>query len=286
MGPSLTASSVTYLGEAEDIYIWSPSSGVNIYRILVEEVSDDPEPGYVLYLSDFEDGETNPFGVWNGEISVVENPAKDDVNNSDLVLLHEGNPWSGVSLWYDEENAMKPGFKAFEFEVYFDEDDMVEGDDGILKAYFKLYGANSAAGHTEIDVGVNVTEGSKWVTVSLDLSSLNFEAVDYKQIAIQSEVGNYYVDNLRFISDIEYDWVLPDLEEETFIPKQTVKQNIYSINKAIVVNDSEGKFVTVYNTNGSQIYGAQAQTSEITIPVISGIYIVVIDNIATKVIVR
>ncbi len=286
LGPSLTASSVTYLGEATNIYIWSPSSGVNIYRILVEEPSDDPEPGYVLYLSDFENGLTNPFGVWNGEISVVDNPAKDDVNNSDLVLLHEGNPWSGVSLWYDEENAMKPGFKAFEFEVYFDEDDMLEGDDGTPKAYFKLYGANSAAGHAEIDVGVNVTEGSKWVTVSLDLSSLDLDAVDYKQIAIQSEVGNYYVDNLRFISEIEYDWVLPDLEEETFIPKQTIKKNIFSINKAIVVNDSEGKFVTVYNTNGSQIYGAQAQTSEITIPAISGIYIVVIDNIATKVIVR
>ncbi len=45
LAADLTASSVIYRGEAEDIYIWSPSSGVNIYRILVEEAPAEEDPG-------------------------------------------------------------------------------------------------------------------------------------------------------------------------------------------------------------------------------------------------
>jgi len=39
LGPELTASVIKYTGEANTIYIWSPSSGVNVYRITV--VGDD-----------------------------------------------------------------------------------------------------------------------------------------------------------------------------------------------------------------------------------------------------
>ena len=40
LGPSLTASTITYTGEeATTIYMWSPSSGVNLYHIIVEEPS-------------------------------------------------------------------------------------------------------------------------------------------------------------------------------------------------------------------------------------------------------
>lgn len=39
LGSPLTATTVAYTGEATTIYLWSPSSGVNLYHILVEEAT-------------------------------------------------------------------------------------------------------------------------------------------------------------------------------------------------------------------------------------------------------
>lgn len=74
--------------------------------------------------------------------------------------------------------------------------------------------------------------------------------------------------------------------EGVSIKDQVIKPVTYSSNKTITVVDSFGKNVEVYSLTGTKIYGQVASSSRVVVPAPAGVYLVVVNNVSTKVIVK
>lgn len=119
-------------------------------------------------------------------------------------------------------------------------------------------------------------EGNKWNLVKFDVSDLN--SLGYKQLAFQPENdGIYYIDNIVI--------VIKEEEEEGVGIKNNLYNNaIFTTNGSIVVKSDKTSKIEIYNISGNKVY--ETISSDITVTVDSGLYIVVINNNAQKILVK
>lgn len=221
----------------------------------------------------FADAETE--FVWNTwdqahTVTTVANPLKDALNGSDKVFFFQGGPWGGMARWYNNGDVIKPEYVTVEFDVFVP----VGGLTAANKAYFKIQCDNSISSAANLDKGNDVYEAGKWINVSLDISTK--VASDYKQFAIQSEVANYYVDNIKFITS----------GTTAVNSPKSVAIQVLSLKNAVAVKGAQGQTVQVYNLGGALVYKSAAASSSETVALPLGLYVVKVGDKAVKVIVK
>jgi hypothetical protein len=221
----------------------------------------------------FADAETATptFTTWNQAhtVTIVDNPLSDAVNSTAKVYYFNGGAWGGMANWNNAGTTIKPEYTTLEFDVYVAEGGLAAGP----KAYFKTQCDNSISAAAILDKGKDITEAGKWVKVSIDITTR--AASDYKQFAIQSEVGQYYIDNIKFISPTQ-----------TAIEGVKTASQIIAGKGSITVKGAEGKAIDVLSVTGAVAAKKNTSTSSETIHVKPGIYMVIVDGKATKVFVK
>ncbi|ASB48782.1 carbohydrate binding domain-containing protein [Alkalitalea saponilacus] len=88
----------------------------------------------------------------------------------------------------------------------------------------------------------------------------------------------YYLDNVKVI----------ELSDATSTPElfKIEGSPVYATNGNVIIDDAFGKNIEIYAITGVRVYGASATADSVTVPLSNGIYIVVVNNVATKVLVK
>lgn len=214
---------------------------------------------------------TPAFSTWNTAhtVTIVDNPLKDAVNGTDKVYYFNGGAWGGMANWNNAGTTIQPAYTTLEFDVYVATGGLAAGP----KAYFKTQCDNSISAAANLDKGKDITEDGKWVKVSIDITTR--AASDYKQFAIQSEVGLYYIDNIKFISPTS-----------TSVKATTTGIELIAIQGGVSVKNAEGQTIQIYNIAGAKVNSSVAQSSNEVISLSKGIYVVTVGGQSSKVCVK
>jgi len=221
-----------------------------------------------IKLNDFEDGEVDGWGSWKAtaDISVINNPFKDEENGSDKVLkIDTDGEWGSLTKWFGDAGITSKSPKEIQIMIYAEADGQL-----------KLHMDNPLDTDDENIEMYKPIEGNKWNLVKFDVSDLN--SLGYKQLAFQPENdGIYYIDNIVI--------VIKEEEEEGVGIKNNLYNNaIFTTNGSIVVKSDKTSKIEIYNISGNKVY--ETISSDITVTVDSGLYIVVINNNAQKILVK
>src|SRR5690554_533541 len=133
----------------------------------------------------------------------------------------------------------------------------------------------------------DVVTGTDWTTVEItEVYGAALTAGPAGVVKLNFDMGAvadmvYYIDNIKLI-DLTGGTVSVVSPE---VKKEEIKA--YSFNGILSIDDVLGKSVQVYSISGAQVYSVGAGTAnEINLPLNKGVYIVVVNNSATKVIVK
>lgn len=132
----------------------------------------------------------------------------------------------------------------------------------------------------------DVVTGTDWTTVEitevygniLTAGSAGVVKLNFDMGAVADMV--YYIDNIKLI-DLTGGTVSVVSPE---VKKEEIKA--YSFNGILSIDDVLGKSVQVYSISGAQVFSAAGASNDINLQLNKGVYIVVVNNIATKVIVK
>ncbi|GAO31616.1 DUF6383 domain-containing protein [Geofilum rubicundum] len=371
LGASLTATTFQYTGDATTIYLWSPSSGVNIYNIVVEEpvvptvvgffakekamfetaatIAEDPllellkaDPNFTVVeniltsvaatdehdLSAYDvlvvqesfgsgDGILTPDGALG--LAKLNKPVlynKSYAFKSGRALADgsaaTGSEAPGLNITVDPANQANDLFKGITFDANNEAQLFLAptNDDGDANAANSVKALNYArevsisTESTLLAVPTNVTEGHvvsicindipEGTVVGGETLAARMVTVGYNTGAILANGGrNMTQEGLTILRNAMYVLAGKEVPAElaeyattTSIGFEPRILDIYTSNGSVVINDCEGKNVEVYSISGTKVFGQAATSSVVTVPVPSGIYIVVVDNAASKVIVK
>jgi hypothetical protein len=221
-----------------------------------------------------------------------------------------GKEAPGFNITVDPANQGNDLFKGITFDAnnqvqlfLVATDDSGEPDAGTKSLNYAIDVAISNA-NTLIAEPTNVTDGHvvslfindipQGTTVGGETLAARMVTVGYNFGAMSANGGrNMTKEGLTILRNAMYvlagKTVPSDLAEfapSTSLGLEPQVQDIYTSNGSVVINDSEGKNVEVYAISGTKIFGQTAKTSVVSVPVPSGIYIVVVDNAASKVVVK
>ncbi len=119
-------------------------------------------------------------------------------------------------------------------------------------------------------------DAETWTVLEYDLSTLT--DYGYKQVAFQPEhAGTFYFDNIQLIK------ATPTSARK---PKAEDKSPVFNSVSGITITNCAHRQVSIYNINGAKIYAQKVASSTISVNVPKGLYIVMVDQIPTKVIVK
>jgi hypothetical protein len=214
---------------------------------------------------------TPTFTTWNAAhtVTIVDNPLVDAVNGTAKVYYFNGGAWGGMANWNNNGTTIKPEYTTLEFDVYVAEGGLAAGP----KAYFKTQCDNSISAAANLDKGKDITEAGKWIKVSIDITTR--AASDYKQFAIQSEVAQYYIDNIKFISPAA-----------TGVKATSTGVELIGTQGGVSVKNAEGQSIQIYNLAGAAVNKSVAQSSNEVISLSKGIYVVTVGGKSSKVCVK
>ncbi|WP_291862170.1 hypothetical protein [Marinilabilia sp.] len=233
-----------------------------------------------VIIADFEDG-TSPLYSWNGStLEVLSNPSSNTVNSSSYALKFNPNSWNeAAATWSDAGDLFKPNYISYSIDVY-----VPSFPAGTTKATIKLHGDNSISDPNagDYNLGIkyekyqDITVAGEWVTLTYDIT--DNEVFDFKQLAIQSDAAfDIFIDNIIFVKD-------PALSIGTEINFDT---NNILVNKGnIVINDCNNSKVAIYALSGAKVFSQDHTGGNVSVNVAPGLYIVVVDNTSTKVVVK
>ena len=144
----------------------------------------------------------------------------------------------------------------------------------------KLQGDNSVSGNANLEMYRNVTTEGQWVTLEYDLTNMQYH--DYKQFGIQAEgleggSGNIYIDNVVFIQDLTL-----SVNEQI----QFNTQNIFNKEGSINIQNCMGSNVAIYSLSGAKVFSQDNAGGNLSVNVVPGLYIAVVDNTSKKVVVK
>lgn len=240
----------------------------NITLIAGELEEVDPN---IRVLNNFEDGAIDNWESWQttATIAVIDNPVPDETLNvsQKVASLITTEEWGSFKKWYGDAGfaAKKPS--TLSVLVY-----------SSLATQIKLRmdnPINSANEKPEYEEFKNVPANA-WTIVEYDLTAL--EDYGYKQIAFQPEhIGTFYFDDITLTN--------ADLTSTREIENKNESQ-IFTSKNQITIGNCVGQSVAIYSINGMKVFDQKATSSSITTTVPTGLYIVVVDNIPTKVLVK
>lgn len=240
----------------------------NITLIAGELEEVDPN---IRVLNNFEDGAIDNWESWQttATIAVIDNPVPDETLNvsQKVASLITTEEWGSFKKWYGDAGfaAKKPS--TLSVLVY-----------SSLATQIKLRmdnPINSANEKPEYEEFKNVPANA-WTLVEYDLTAL--EDYGYKQIAFQPEhIGTFYFDDITLTN--------ADLTSTREIENKNESQ-IFTSENQITIGNCVGQSVAIYSINGMKVFDQKATLSSITTTVPTGLYIVVVDNIPTKVLVK
>ncbi|MCA1745335.1 MAG: DUF6383 domain-containing protein, partial [Bacteroidales bacterium] len=119
-------------------------------------------------------------------------------------------------------------------------------------------------------------DAETWTLLEYDLSGLT--DYGYKQVAFQPEhAGTFYFDNVQLLYATE-------TSDKEF--KAVIESPVFTSGNGITVTNCAQREVAIYNINGSKVFEQTASSPSVTVNVVKGLYIVMVDQIPTKVIVK
>ena len=214
---------------------------------------------------DFENGLVGIWENWGGTHTVENNPnTTNAINTSSKVIKYvPAANYQAVKIW--KSGVISGNYASIEVDVYAE----TAGD---IQIYFdNSVSAPTAAAYT---AAKTLTAGA-WQHLSFDLSSVPLK--DYQQMAFQNMyVGVLYFDNVT----------LKASSSTETIQNAVSQASIFAAAGTINVTNAEGSKIEIYSMTGSCVSSTDKASAEFTANVNAGIYMVIVDGISTKVIVK
>lgn len=220
-------------------------------------------------LNNFEDGAIDNWGSWqeSATISVIDNPVSDaGLNASQKVAsLVSTEEWGSFKKWFGDAGFAVKEPSTLSVLIY-----------SSVATQIKLQLDNPIISDNDDFEEYKDIIADEWNLVVFDLTTL--EDYGYKQIAFQPEhAGTFYFDDITLTN--------ADLTSTRAIENKDTSK-VYASKNQIKVDNCFGQNVVIYAISGMKIYEQKATSSSITTNVQKGLYIVVVDNISTKVLVK
>src|SRR5690554_2294723 len=256
-----------------------------IDNIKLIDLSEEPEPTNLVEDGSFDafadkDEVFTVFSLLNGDVADAELLASDNsLDPTSTKMLKLVTPSTAVEDW--DLQLATPEITLVEGNEYkFSVDIRSEGE-----GKFRI--STSEEDQLAGQYWPAVDTGTDWTTVeitevygaALTAGSAGVVKLNFDMGAVADMV--YYIDNIKLI-DLTGGTVSVVSPE---VKKEEIKA--YSFNGILSIDDVLGKSVQVYSISGAQVYSVGAGTAnEINLPLNKGVYIVVVNNSATKVIVK
>jgi hypothetical protein len=150
---------------------------------------------------------------------------------------------------------------------FFDEDLYNE----IIKANFKIAEATSIAATTSSlsVLPATYTINDAIVIDNTAISTKDLMGVDRTGTGVVRTLGAYQFTAATGLNDIKMG-----------------ELNAYSVNKSIVIKESEGKMASIFSVSGQLLKNVKLSSNDFSIPVANGFYMVKVENKVAKVIVK
>jgi hypothetical protein len=217
-------------------------------------------------LNDFQDGLKDSWGSWDNAatVEVVDNPASNAVNGSTkcLKLVPTGG-WGSITKFYGSGYIVNKPSKISVM-VY-----------STTASTIKLHMQSTiSSGAAVVEKYLSLPAGA-WTKLEYDLSAIaNW---DYKELIFQPEQNaTFYFDNIT----VSYS------ATAVGSPKTSSTANIFASEGTINVTNAEGSKIEIYSMTGRCISSTDKASAEFMANVNSGIYMVIVDGISSKVIVQ
>jgi hypothetical protein len=235
-------------------------------KVHYDENSKTTDGGYIVSSFESNDGIMSVWDNWGGSHSVIANPHLTAGNTSANVLEYvPGGAWQAVKMTFQTGLfGEKP--TTIKVKVYSDTESTVQ---------LSLTDGSNAA---QEDIGKTIS-ANQWNELEFDVSAIT--AWDYNTIVFQnSEIATYYFDDLT----VYFSGTSTGINE----PKTNKAQdfNVTTANSQIKVQNCNGSNVAVYSLSGAKVFSQDNAGGTVSVNVAPGLYIVVVDNISTKVIVK
>jgi len=225
-------------------------------------------------LYNFEDGQVGGwgnFGDASAVIEVVDNPSSTTANNSTKVLKHvPSGAWKGINRYNATDGVFSAKPEKISFWIY--ATGIAAADETDLKIKLDMRDGTTAANEEWFMASPLIPE--TWTLVEFDVS--NLVDWDYIQFAFQNHVeGTFYYDNIS----VEY----ANATSAT-APKEEAK--VSTSQGTINVVPQMGSKIAIYALSGAKVYSQDNAGGNVSVNVAPGLYIVVVDNTSTKVVVK
>lgn len=234
---------------------------------LIEGTLPGVDPNKTI-LNNFEDGSVDSWASWQtgATVSVVDNPAATGINTTakSLQLVTNGG-WSSIAKWFGDGGftSKKPAKLTLMVYASVATDLKLQLDNPIV------------TGTANVEDYRTITNPNTWTLVEYDLSAL--AEWGFKQMAFQpKDNGTFYFDEITVF-----------YTETTPVFEQTQNQvRIFSNSGVLTISGQEQQNIQIYNATGAKMFEQTAAGSTVNVNLPKGLYIVVVNNKATKVIVK
>lgn len=189
-----------------------------------------------------------------------------------------------------EAGTTMADYNNFMFKGYFQQGDVGWKNNKVGVSQDIPTGAFDNDAYSGEDLGTfNRATGAStaWETVEVDITnSLTFSGTVYIVFGMSTR-GTESENGVGPVTT----WFADDVELIAANPTSTPSLNqnklsLYTKDNAVVINNCLGKSIAIYSISGTQVFSQKATSSSITAPLPRGLYIVEMDGVASKVIVK
>ncbi len=245
-----------------------------------------------VLIHDFEDAtigdEIGTIGWGTQEAEIADDPLATG-NNVLKVLPNNYNsaPYLAFTI---EDGKTLANYKSFKFQGYFQQGDV--GWKNIIVGVSQE--VPTGAFDNDAYSGENLGSFNRAMAASTDWESFEIDITN--ELTLSGTVYIVFGINCAGTGDqgsagATTTWFADDVKlvaaNATSIPALRPNQlSLYTKDNAIVINDCLGKSIAIYSISGTQVFSQKATSSSITAQLPKGLYIVEMEGVASKVIVK